>query len=419
MSKVRAGSGAGASARRHRIRVGILIPCASTSPKLYARTLVENLPADEFEVTLLAHSKPSFALPAHIRLVRLYDETGEVARSTGQEGSQAAEDIPRASKCPRPMGRMWQHLAPRGLKALAGHIREARRLAGRIRGLPIDLLHANQFGGVADSLAARLAGYRVVTTLHISTAADRFEKMPRCASHGINLLTVLASRRLIAVSHAMARDWKRYALGSRRRFSVVHHALPDRVAPLAEPSRDGVIRFGTAAMLHAKKGQRYLMEGFSMLAEKHPGAELWIAGGGAEEKALRDLVRRLPHGDRIVFLGHVEDMDTFYRSLHAFVLPSLTEPFGYVLLEAMARSLPVIASSVEAIPEIVIPEETGILVPPADPKALCEAMERLAVSENLRRKMGQAGRQRVLEQFTVESMVGGTVAAYRAALRLS
>jgi glycosyltransferase involved in cell wall biosynthesis len=404
---------------RKKIRVGILIGCSYTSPKLYAKTLIDNLPPDEFEVTLIALDKPAFAIPPHVHLIELYREP---AKGLDHGDAKLPESFPSghsvSSRQPDILRRLWQHVAPGSLKAIAGHITGGRRLASRIRGLPIDLLHANQFGGDPVAMAARLAGYRVVTTLHIATAADKFEKTPILVSHFVNLLTVLSSHRLIAVSHAIARDWSRFTLGSKRRFSVIHHGL-EVGAMIASTSLAAtpVIRFGTAAMLHPKKGQRYLIEAFSKLAGKYPNVELHIAGAGAHEKVLQELARGLPHSDRVTFLGYVSNMDAFYGRLHAFVLPSLTEPFGYVLIESMARALPVIASKVEAIPEIVLDGVTGLLVPAADPAALCAAMERLVTSGELRQQMGSRGRRRVSEHFTVDAMIAGTAETYRSALR--
>jgi len=397
-------------------RLGILTGCSYTSPKLYARTLVENLSPEEFEITLIAIDKPAFTLPSHVRLVELNPELTTERRDEWAkrlESTKGSQDPAMRGK--GVIRKMWQRLAPASFRAIAGHLREGRRLAARIRGLPIDLLHANQFGGDPAVLAARLAGYRVVTTLHISTMADKFETTPLLASRVINLLTVLCSRRLIAVSQAMARDWSRYTLGRKDRFAVVHHGLRlGGAVPVVARRKDCAVRFGTAAMLHPKKGQKYLVEAFSRLAGEYPEVELVIAGDGGEGRNLREMARALPHSDRIRFLGFVTDMESFYRGIDVFVLPSLTEPFGYVLIEAMAGSLPVIASHVEAIPEIVVHEETGLLVPPADTTALCEAMERLVMSPESRRQMGARGRQRVQEHFTVEAMIAGTAEAYQA-----
>ena len=83
-----------------------------------------------------------------------------------------------------------------------------------------------------------------------------------------------------------------------------------------------------------------------------------------------------------------------------FVLPSLYEPFGMVLLEAMAHGLPCIGTKVGAMPEIIADGETGLLVPPVDASALADALERLLTNHDVRRRMGLAGRSRLEEQFT-------------------
>jgi glycosyltransferase involved in cell wall biosynthesis len=103
------------------------------------------------------------------------------------------------------------------------------------------------------------------------------------------------------------------------------------------------------------------------------------------------------------------------RSLDVFVLSSIYEGFGLVLLEAMEASLPVVASRVSAIPEIVVEGETGYLVPPRDPEALSAAMNR-TLDFGVRQQMGRAGHARLLDQFAVDQMADKTLAIYERVL---
>ena len=100
-----------------------------------------------------------------------------------------------------------------------------------------------------------------------------------------------------------------------------------------------------------------------------------------------------------------------------FLLPSLREGFGLVLLEAMSRRLPIVASRVGAIPEIVIDGETGILVEPRNADQLARAMSRLLEDRALRKYMGLLGAARLEEHFSVERMVDGTIAVYEKVLK--
>jgi glycosyltransferase involved in cell wall biosynthesis len=114
----------------------------------------------------------------------------------------------------------------------------------------------------------------------------------------------------------------------------------------------------------------------------------------------------------VIFTGIRQDVPNILGLLDVFVLPSLWEGLPIALLEAMAAGLPVVATAVGGTPEVVVEGETGFLVPPRDPEALAEAILRLLREPDLRRRMGEAGRKRVAEHFSVEQMVQKTEALY-------
>jgi glycosyltransferase involved in cell wall biosynthesis len=101
------------------------------------------------------------------------------------------------------------------------------------------------------------------------------------------------------------------------------------------------------------------------------------------------------------------------HALDAFAMPSIWEGFGLVLLEAMAAGLPIVASRVATIPEVVLDGETGLLVQAGDEVALASALATLAGDRALRERLGQAGRERLRRQFSLDKMVGDTELLYR------
>jgi len=112
-------------------------------------------------------------------------------------------------------------------------------------------------------------------------------------------------------------------------------------------------------------------------------------------------------------LGPRKDVPALMYAIDVFAMPSIWEGFGLVLLEAMAAARPVVASRVATIPEVVVDGETGLLVRPGDPQALAEALAQLAEDPALARQFGEAGRQRLRTNFSIEKMVGDTELLYR------
>jgi glycosyltransferase involved in cell wall biosynthesis len=120
--------------------------------------------------------------------------------------------------------------------------------------------------------------------------------------------------------------------------------------------------------------------------------------------------------EAVRLLGFRSDVLALINAADVFVLPSPAEPFGLVLLEAMALGKPAIATQAGGPLEIVVPEETGLLVPPSSPEALAEALSRLLADAQLRQSMGQKGRERFCAHYTARRMAHDMVAVYQQAL---
>lgn len=133
---------------------------------------------------------------------------------------------------------------------------------------------------------------------------------------------------------------------------------------------------------------------------------------GDGRRSAEALARELRLGDRAVFAGIRRDVPLLLAASDAFVMASLWEGLGLVFLEAMAAGLPVVTTRVSAIPEVVLADETGLLVPPGEALALAGAMSALARDPELRARFGRAGRARVRERFGLDRMIDETLAVY-------
>jgi len=156
------------------------------------------------------------------------------------------------------------------------------------------------------------------------------------------------------------------------------------------------------------KGHRTLLEALPRVAAAHPTVRLLVVGEPAfwtsdYAEELAALAEALGLADRVLFLGRREDVPELLALSEMLVLPSEDEPFGRVIVEAMAMGLPVVATATGGVPEIVVPEETGLLVPPRDPPALAEAVVTLLDDPERSRAMGQAGRERVSGLFDADA----------------
>jgi glycosyltransferase involved in cell wall biosynthesis len=183
-----------------------------------------------------------------------------------------------------------------------------------------------------------------------------------------------------------------------------------------EPRSEVVV--GGVARLSQEKGLHYLLEAFAVVAGRHPLARLVLAGEGPERQRLERLAARLGLGERVRFLGEVphEQVPEVLQGLDIFAMPSTYEGFGVAALEAEAMELPVVASRVHGIPDVVQDGETGLLVPARDRQALAAALDRLLADRDLRRRLGRAGRAFVAEHYSWEENTAQMEALYAAAL---
>jgi glycosyltransferase involved in cell wall biosynthesis len=160
------------------------------------------------------------------------------------------------------------------------------------------------------------------------------------------------------------------------------------------------------------KGQRHLIQAVPRVLATIPQARFFIIGGGPLQSELEDLAHSLGLGDRLALTGFRPDVGAFYRAAELFVMSSTNEGLGTAVLDAMALGIPVVAARAGGIPEAVADGLTGRLVPPADPEALAAGIIELLIETDKAKRFGRAGRERVLREFSVSTMVDRTAAIY-------
>ncbi len=165
---------------------------------------------------------------------------------------------------------------------------------------------------------------------------------------------------------------------------------------------------GTVAHLSPEKGLQYLIEAAALIPDVANRIRFVIVGDGKCRLPLEQQVRKRNLDECFEFIGFQDQPIEYLVTFDIFVLPSLSEGLSSAILTAMATSLPVVATRVGGIPELVRHEDNGLLVPPADPTALARAIERLVDSPEESHLMGQRGRLRLEEQFTLERKISET-----------
>jgi glycosyltransferase involved in cell wall biosynthesis len=164
----------------------------------------------------------------------------------------------------------------------------------------------------------------------------------------------------------------------------------------------------TIARLEEQKGIRYLLEA----AARVPEALFVLAGEGSERGRLEAQARKSGLEDRIIFLGYREDIADLLASCDLFVLPSLFEGFPLAILEAMAAGKPVITTAIDGNDEAIVEGETGLLVPPANPAALSEAIRSLLANPNRARALAMHGKARVQRHFSAQTSTAKVTQIY-------
>ena len=279
----------------------------------------------------------------------------------------------------------------------------APRLARELRRRRVDLVHTHLVhGDVYGGAAATLARLPLVSTKHND---DPFRAGPfRFVERA---LTARAARAICITESLRQFNIERVGLPAHK-LEVVHYGLDESPRPWGTNPSDAVPADARVLLVVARlvpqKGVDVAVRALPLVRERHPDAALVVLGDGPERERLR--------GDGVHLLGRVPDVGAWLRRAELLVHPARWEGFGLALLEAMLAELPVVATRVSSIPEIVVDGVTGRLVPPDDPQALADAIVGVLGDPG---ELGARGLERARSEFSVEKMARATVAVYEEA----
>jgi glycosyltransferase involved in cell wall biosynthesis len=315
------------------------------------------------------------------------------------------------------------------LRAGSEVLKHVWRLAGFIREHQVDLIHTNSLkSDLIGGLAARLARRPVVW--HVRDRIDA-DYLPRRVAQAFRVLARAVPQSVVANSAATLRTLTSASGNSTTapplqppRMHVVHDGTDCdqfQVAPPG-PARDE-IRIGMIGRISPWKGQEVFLNAAALLRPRVPRARFFVVGAALfAEKDYEARVRAMPAAlgieDVVEFTGFRDDVNGVLAQLDILVHASTTgEPFGQVVIEAMAAGKAVVATDGGGIPEIVVDGQTGCLVPMSDPRAMADAIARLCADLDAARAMGLNGRRRVEEKFTIQRTASRIEQLYRRILR--
>jgi glycosyltransferase involved in cell wall biosynthesis len=286
-----------------------------------------------------------------------------------------------------------------------------------------DVVHLNssKAGGIG-ALVARLAGVKkIIFTAHAWAFNENRELFSKMMISFFHWITVLLSHKTITVSDSV-REQISHKPFIQHKMQTVHLGIHPFELRSLEEARQVILErithhtivqdkwIGIIAELHPVKGLLYAVDAVALLQEHYPDLRLVIIGEGDQRDIIVKQIAKRRLQNNVFLVGFIDEARTLIRAFDIFMLPSLSEAFGYTLIEAGHAEVPVIASNVGGIPEVI--DEAGILVPSKNSRELANAIQTLLSSKPTRNKLSKALHQRALSEFSVEKMMSQTLDIY-------
>lgn len=300
------------------------------------------------------------------------------------------------------------------------------RLTARFRARNYDIVHTHTSkAGILGREAARRAGVpAIIHTPHGNIFHGYFSAPLTRLFVAMERRAARHTDRIIELTAGGVEEHLAQGIGARGQYRVVFSGIDLGPYPAARALRaatraalglaDTDLAVAAVGRLEPIKGFAYFVDAAARLAGTAPNARFFLVGGGAEGAALR--ARAAPLGARFQALGARADVPALMAAFDVLVVPSVNEGMGRVVLEAGAAGVPVVASRVGGIPDIVRDGGTGLLVPPRDSAAIADAVTRIAGDPDGRRAMGERARAAVDPHYSLENMVAKIEAIYEEVL---
>lgn len=278
-----------------------------------------------------------------------------------------------------------------------------------------DIIHTHSSkAGFVGRVAGRICKIPTVFTAHGWGFSSGTRKQRAKIALIAEKLLAPVTAKLICVSESDRQLALNFGVGNQNLLKTIHNGIANIPVSTANPVQQPP-RLIMVARFNEQKDQGTLLKAIAQLP--NPLIHLDLVGSGSSLESCKALVQSLGIADRVSFLGDRTDVPDLLAQSQIFILSTHYEGLPISILEAMRAGLPVVATSVNGIPEEVEHGKTGLLVPPKDINALTNALQTLIESPDLRQQMGEAGRQKFEQEFTLERMINGTKELYRKILK--
>ncbi len=280
-----------------------------------------------------------------------------------------------------------------------------------------DIIHCHTSkGGFIGRLAARLANVRcIIYSPHGDIFEGYFGKVKTCFFTWLEKFAAKFTDKIITLTKSGIEPYVKAGIGNPSQFEYIYNGVDIQALEKRKADRtrkrwevgigNDCFVVVTAGRLVPVKGHTYLITAFARVVKEIPNVRLVFLGDGELKEALFAQTKTLGIENHALFLGMRNDVPEIISASDLFVLPSINEGFGVVLLEAMAMKCPIVATNVGGIPEVVMDGETGILVPPRDPVQLAGAIIKLIKDSTLARQLAESGYQRLKAYFDIKDTI--------------
>jgi len=291
-----------------------------------------------------------------------------------------------------------------------------------IRQFKPDLVSAHSTkAGFAARFSCAILGIPVIFTAHGWVFTEGKNPLVRyplvLAEHFASKIT----KKIICVSKYDKELALRFHVAPEKKLVIIHNGMDPHPYLNSDGSKIRTflglnkkdVLITMVARFVPQKDHNTLLQALNLISNNQYKYKVAFVGDGERKSLLRQEVEKLGLNERVIFLGERRDVPEILAASDIFVLSSNWEGLPRSIIEAMMAGLPVVATKVGGIPELVEDGVTGFLVPPKDPRALAEALQKLIENPDLRRRMGEAGRKKALREFTLDRMLHETERVYR------